>query len=129
MADIYFYQVQLSEVMYSSSDQWSYLGLTKSLQQCDPEDETDGGSTLGGETNTQVYWLSLTKMCQLLNLMVTCRGMTDFIQLPNWRNLQQARISSIGRWLPGQFSRPCVRWTPPNCRRFSWSMFRWRWGR
>ena len=66
MADIYFYQVQLLEVMYSSPDQWSYLGLTKSLQQCDPEDETDGGSTLGGETNTQVYWLSLTKMCQLL---------------------------------------------------------------
>ena len=41
--------------------------------------------------------------------MVTFREMTDFIQLPNWRNLQPARISSIGRWLLGQFSRPCVR--------------------
>ena len=30
------------------------VSVTQALQQCDPEDETDGGDSLAGETNTQV---------------------------------------------------------------------------
>ena len=59
MADIYFYQVEFTEVIYMIyvihyADLPLWPSSMKPLQQCDPEDETDGGSTLGGETNTQV---------------------------------------------------------------------------
>merc|ERR1719209_1341855 len=40
----------------------------------------------------------------------THREMTDFTQLPNWRNLQPVRTSSTGRWLLGQFLRRYARW-------------------
>ena len=61
MADIYFYQVQFYLVLKTIKDDTHYDliplingRVTKSLQQCDPEDESDGNSTLVGETNTQV---------------------------------------------------------------------------
>ena len=79
----------------------------KPLQQCDPEDETDGGSTLGGGTNTQVLKRLTTEL--KLNATVIFREMMDFIQLQSWRNLQPARTFSIDRWLLGQFLRPCGR--------------------
>ena len=42
--------------------------------------------------------------------------MMDLTQLPNWRNLQPARTSSTGKWLLGQFSRPCARLRPDEMR-------------
>ena len=42
--------------------------------------------------------------------------MMDLTQLPNWRNLQLARTSSTGKWLLGQFSRPCARLRPDEMR-------------
>ena len=82
MADIYFYQVQcfMSNKNMCYSKNWSVItvSVTQALQQCDPEDETDGGGTLG-DTNTQVHrnWNELETeiiIKSVLNALVLVSG-------------------------------------------------------
>lgn len=65
---------------------WFHWLMEKSLQQCDPEDESDGNGTLGGETNTQVWNEYMTKST---NWMVTPSG-----RWWTWPNCQIGEICS-----------------------------------